>query len=77
MGRAAEASHVCNGYLDEDRALVQTTANCQRGETKLWSLRERAVVTDIHKPERCDKLKDTIDPDAVKIFFQAHSRRAS
>ncbi len=67
--------HTFAGYLDEDRALVQTTANCQRGETKLWSLRERAIVTDIHKPERCDKLKDTYDPDAVKIFFSPQSPR--
>ena len=32
-------------------------------------------MADIHKPERCDKLKDTYEPDAVKIFAGASSPR--
>jgi WD40 repeat protein len=63
------------GYLDDDKALVQSTAGCARGETKLWNFADHAFIADIHKPERCDKLKDTYDPDVVKIFASGSSPR--
>jgi WD40 repeat protein len=64
-----------HGYLDDDKALVQSTADCQRGETKLWNYVTHAFVADIHKPERCDKQKDTYESDAVKIFAGGSSPR--
>ena len=64
-----------HGYVDDASVAVIDTSECERGVTRLWGFKERAIVAEVHKPERCDRDKEKFEPEAVRIFQGAQPPR--
>ena len=49
---------VDDGFVSDDEAIVSVSGECESGEFKLFSLKERAVVASVYRPAVCSKTKD-------------------
>ncbi|MGE3989557.1 WD40 repeat domain-containing protein [Pseudorhodoplanes sp.] len=67
---------VDNGFVGDDELVVLVSgADCEVGELKLFSLKERAVTAAIHKPALCTKPKDDEDRKPLRLHASPDSGR--
>lgn len=64
-----------DGLVSDDEAIVLVSDECARGELKLFSLTERAIVAPIYRPAECKKKKDVENAREPGVHASPGSRR--